>query len=252
VKVWRGVSLPVENRKSLDMQLAKQLDQWKRCDHVNIVPFLGVVPRQGNLPSVVIPYYKGEHVMQYVSANPAADKLHLINGVAAALGYLHSLTPPIVHGDIKGSNILIDETGNACLSDVSIARVSFPLEWTQAHGTGSARWMAPELIDPQEGADEYPVTLHTDIYSFGMTILEILTGRPPFSHRRHDSSVICDIFYGRRPHRPANSDLTDSIWALIQSCWRQEPLQRPNINVVGFWLSLLSQTRTIQANMASP
>jgi len=201
---------------------------------------------------VVIPYYKNEHVMQYISKNPEVDRLHLINGVAAALGYLHSQTPPIVHGDIKGSNILIDESGNACLSDVSIARVSFPLDWTQAHGTGSARWMAPELIDPkEESEDEYPVTLRTDIYSFGMTILEVLTGRPPFSHRRHDSSVICDIFYGRRPHRPANSDLTDSIWALIQSCWCQDPIQRPNINVVGFGLSLLSQTRTIQAIMAS-
>jgi len=251
VKVWRGVSLSVQNRRCLEMQLSKQLDQWKRCHHINIVPFLGAVPRQGNLPCVVTPYYKNGHVMQYISNNPMVDKLHLITGVAAAVGYLHSLTPPIVHGDIKGSNMLVDDAGNACLSDVSIARVAFPSDWTHAHGTGSARWLAPELIDlKDEDGDEYPVTCLSDVYSFGMTVLEIISGRPPFSHRHHDTSVICDVYHGRRPPRPANSEMTDSIWALIQSCWHQEPVQRANINGVGFWLALLSQTRAAQVNTA--
>jgi serine/threonine protein kinase len=99
--------------------LSKQLDQWKRCNHVNVVPFLGVEPRQGNLPSIVTPYYENGPVLQYLSANPTVDKLYLvnaplhedynkidlsfqINGIAAAVGYLHSLNPPIIHGDIRG------------------------------------------------------------------------------------------------------------------------------------------------------
>ena len=130
--------------------------------------------------------------------------------------------------------------------------------------------MAPELIDPNDDEDDdYPVTCQTDVYSFGMTVLEvrlsfrrrlpetnpcspdlqILTGRPPFSHRHHDTSVICDIFYGRRPLRPTNPDMTDSIWALIQSCWHQDPAQRIDINGVGFWLTLLSQTHALQPNV---
>jgi serine/threonine protein kinase len=60
------------------------------------------------------------------------------------------------------------------LTDISIARIEFPIDWTQAHGTGSARWMAPELIDPKDyDGDGYPVTSQTDIYAFGMTVLEV-------------------------------------------------------------------------------
>lgn len=186
--------------------------------------------------------------MQYISANPTVDKLCLITGIAAGLGYLHSLTPPVIHGNIKGSNVLVDPYGNPCLSDISIARMSLPLDWTPVHGTGSARWLAPELIYPKEDGDDYPVTPQTDVYSFGMTVLEILSGHPPFSHRRHDTNVICDIYHGRRPTRPPNSEITDSIWALIQNCWNQAPDQRVNINAVGFWLALLHQTRAAQGS----
>jgi hypothetical protein len=108
------------------------------------------------------------------------------------------------------------------------------------------------------------------VYSFGMTMLEvrvssfcrkgpssiliffrhiqIYTGRAPFSHRRNDTSVVCDIHYGRRPHRPDEPDLTDSIWELIQSCWHQDPDKRANINVVGIWLALISQTQKFQVD----
>ena len=77
---------------------------------------------------------------------------------------------------------------------------------------------------------------------------QIITGCPPFLHRRHEASVIYDVCNGRRPPRPANSELTDSIWALIQSCWRQDPNKRTNINVVEFWLALLSQTWVVDAS----
>lgn len=245
VKVWRGVPWSAKSRTNLEMQLSKQLDQWKRCDHTNIVPFLGVQPRQINLPLVITRHYENGTVMQYISKNPSADRLYLLNGIAAAVGYLHSLTPPIFHGDIRGSNVFVDDTGNACLTDISMAKVIFPSDWSQANGTGSARWMAPELIDPKDDGEGYPS--QSDVYSFGMTVLEIITGRPPFINRRQESSVIFDVYHGRRPPRPANSELTDPLWALIQSCWHQDPKQRPNISAVGFWLALLSQTETARA-----
>jgi serine/threonine protein kinase len=69
----------------------------------------------------------------------------------------------------------VDQYGNARLTDLSIAKVTFPSDWTQAHGFRGARWMAPELINPQDDSEteESPVTRQTDIYSFAMTILEV-------------------------------------------------------------------------------
>jgi len=77
---------------------------------------------------------------------------------------------------------------------------------------------------------------------------QIITGCPPFLHHCHEANIICDVCNGQCPPQPANSELTDSIWALIQSCWRQDPNKRTNINVVEFWLALLSQTWVVDAS----
>lgn len=59
--------------------LMEHLDEWKRCEHVNIVPFLGLLHREGNIPSLVIPYYKDTDVLSYLRHNPTADKLLLVS-----------------------------------------------------------------------------------------------------------------------------------------------------------------------------
>ena len=82
--------------------------------------------------------------------------------------------------------------------------------------------------------------------------VQILTGGPPFAHRRHDTSVISDVYNGRRPRRPTKPEVTDTIWEIIQNCWHQEPTKRPSISYVGFWLTLLHQTRSVEAKEASP
>jgi serine/threonine protein kinase len=248
VKVWRAVSLSTSARNDFETLLLQQLPEWDRCKHPNIVPFLGVVPKLGRLPSVVMPYFNNGTVNDYLVDNPMTDRLHLVRGVANALIFMHGLTPPIVHGDIKGANVLVNDIGEACLSDIGVSKMPFPLDWTQPFGTRSARWMAPELIAPNdEGEDDYPVTCQTDVYSFSMTVIEILTCRLPFSHRRHDSMVVHDVFHGRRPIRPSNPEVTDPMWELIQSCWHQDPSKRSTMAIVGFWLALLAEPRTFES-----
>jgi len=51
----------------------------KGCEHVNIVPFLGLLPREGNMPSLVVPYYENADVVRYLRRNPAANKLQLVS-----------------------------------------------------------------------------------------------------------------------------------------------------------------------------
>ena len=102
--------------------LLKLLDEWQRCDHVNIVPFLGLLRREGNIPSLVIPYYENTDVMRYLRQNPTADRLMLVSddmcslsfqltfkcqirGLASGIVYLHELG--IIHGDIKGVSLYL-------------------------------------------------------------------------------------------------------------------------------------------------
>jgi hypothetical protein len=76
----------------------------------------------------------------------------------------------------------VNDVGEACLSDIGVSKMPFPLDWTQPFGTRSARWMAPELIAPSdESEDDYPVTCQTDVYSFSMTVMEVCPMRVTFN-----------------------------------------------------------------------
>lgn len=142
-----------------------------------------------------------------------------------------------------------------------------------------ARWLAPEIIDqPDSEADDdddddddyaTPFTVQSDVYSLGMTILEVCnifsallccarldhatiifillqmyTGRPPFAHRRLLSQVIIDIVENRHPGRPQPEDapqLVDEMWTMIQSCWVHEPEGRPMAEFISNLAGLLYQ-----------
>jgi serine/threonine protein kinase len=93
--------------------------------------------------------------------------------------------------------------------------------------SGSARWLAPELI---EGVITSP-TKAADTYSYAMAILELLTGKHPFAHRRRDASVIHDVVVLKRtPPRPKVLPwLTDDLWKLLQECWLADPTSRPSM-----------------------
>jgi serine/threonine protein kinase len=98
---------------------------------------------------------------------------------------------------------------------------------------GSARWLAPELI---EGTISSP-TMAADTYSYAMAILELLTMKHPYAHRKRDASVIHDIVILKRtPPRPqdpnSNQWLTDDLWALMQECWRSHASDRPAMSLV--------------------
>jgi len=160
------------------------------------------------------------------------DRRALVVGVAHGLEYLHS--KGVIHGDIKGSNVLISDDGSPRLCDFGQSKLVEISGFTATKLAGSARYQAPELLPPDESTPK--LTLETDIYGFSMTSLEILSGKKPFFHLSQDSSVIFQIQMGNRPKRSVYSDgtFTDPMWELLVKCWNQDPAQRPNItSVVG-------------------
>ncbi|KAI3619461.1 hypothetical protein WG66_012937 [Moniliophthora roreri] len=205
---------------------------WKQLKHPNIVPFLGVNTKIF-APGfcLVSPWMVNGDVVSFVKAFPAFDKLVLIHEISSAPDYLHSLEPAIVHGDIKGANILITNDLHCCLADfgLAIAAESQSLV-SSSSGTpkGSFRWLAPELIS----SGQAPVSARTrkkpqrDIYAFACTVLEIITGRPPFADLS-DGAVLLKVIQGDRPERPASGWCPDSIWDLVEQCWEQDPRKRP-------------------------
>lgn len=80
------------------------------------------------------------------------------------------------------SNVLIDDDGHALISDIGIYTVVSQSDFTTANIAGSCRWTAPEVLDPPEEDEEKTLsavlTRKTDVYAFGMTVLEVMHASP--------------------------------------------------------------------------
>lgn len=220
------------------MHLVEELDEWKRAsDHRNITPFLGLIDGLlwERLPSLVTPLYSNGNINQYLRGNPQANLLSLLSNVADALVYMHGLSPPVIHGGVRGANILIADDGEAHLSDLCMSFLPrAPDVAVAGDGLDAERWMAPEILDPTPELQGYYniTTPETDVYSFGMTMLELYTGCKPYVKKKYTASVICAVVDGIRPPRPNAASLTDDIWALIRLCWAQDPRDRPTMELI--------------------
>ncbi|THV01324.1 kinase-like protein [Dendrothele bispora CBS 962.96] len=246
IKVSRGFCTDSEfrrkERRDYRRRLERQLHIWKTLQHSNVSPLHGLMFAFGKLPAVVTPYYPNGNINAYIKRNPNVDIRRLFEMVADGLAYMHSLNPPASHGDVRGRNIHITSTGIPVLTEIGTSYLPSPPDWTIGSDDGT-RWMAPELMCPDsslshvEGGnsdDDFELlklgtTPMTDVYSFGMMMLEVCTGRVPFPHRKFYGGVIYDVVNGIRPPRPdlsANPRLTDEIWEAIQSCWEHKPKHR--------------------------
>ena len=129
------------------------------------------------------------------------------------------------------------------LMDTGLAPLIKYSDFTVAGMYGRPRWMAPEILDPPEDIsiedmDEIPYTQETDVYAFGMTILEVMTGKLPYSHRRYDTVVMLDVIRGTRPNRPLDPPMPDDVWRIVTACWEMEPEKRPSAALVEAWVNL--------------
>ena len=95
--------------------------------------------------------------------------------------------------------------------------------------------MAPELLDPKLfGFKDSRSTKESDCYAFGMVILEVLTGKPPFPHD-NGWVVMRKVIAGERPERPQGAEaawFTDDLWEALEQCWSPQPNVRPTVEAI--------------------
>ncbi|EEB97624.1 hypothetical protein MPER_03022, partial [Moniliophthora perniciosa FA553] len=164
--------------------------------------------------------------------------------IAAGLDYLHSLY--IVHGDIKGVNILVDESLQCRLADFGLAAATGESLNTTSSSSGaikgSLRWMAPEIYTSLQNKPESD-RRSRDVYAFACTIYEIMTGQPPF-HELLEVALIYHIMVLKiRPERPINVWCPDNLWNLVERCWADDPKQRPRAVQLHAYLKKLLHLR---------
>ncbi|KII91233.1 hypothetical protein PLICRDRAFT_104444, partial [Plicaturopsis crispa FD-325 SS-3] len=212
---------------------------WKNLNHSNVLPFLGVA--FDTFPSLsvslVSPFLQQGTVMDYLRkyGRQNVDVVKMLLQVAQGLQYLHS--ERVVHGDLKGTNILVDDEFCIRLADFGLS-VFLDATISKSHNAGTVRWMAPELHDPETFGLEHALrTPASDMYAFSHVCMEIFTGREPFPDLR-EATVIYKVMNGHRPERPSSTDssivaeMPDWLWDLITLCWKHKPEERPTSTAV--------------------
>ncbi|KAF9644222.1 kinase-like protein, partial [Thelephora ganbajun] len=141
---------------------------WKHLNHPNILPLLGVTVAPPQLISNLMP---GGTLPQYIREHPDSDRLRLLYDVANGLHYLHSRG--VIHGGIKGANILVDDSGHARIADfceATIVKDGDSVEDDSDIPGHISRWTAPEVLNEETHSKK------SDIFSFAMVMIEVRPG----------------------------------------------------------------------------
>ncbi|KAJ3558151.1 hypothetical protein NM688_g1090 [Phlebia brevispora] len=230
--------------------LLNEILLWRQLSHPNIMPLIGVqrasseaeIASFSSIPtySIVMPWmFNGtiRHYLEQLDMNQIPAPLPL--WIANALQYLHD--QGVVHGDLRGANIMIDEGQAVRLTDFGLSilvktRVT-TLANTYPYG-GTPQWMAPELhraVNSSNDFESYDLVPDgppsaVDIYAFGITCVELFSREDP---KFRDDGIVhfnpTVVLAGGRPKRPVRSgnSIPDPLWALIEQCWAEDAEERP-------------------------
>ncbi|KIY63140.1 kinase-like protein [Cylindrobasidium torrendii FP15055 ss-10] len=216
-----------------NQKFCKEALTWQGLSHPHIVPFLGIVEEEfPDVLCMVSPWMQHGTVLMYLNSYGRQNVNKFLHEIVQGLGYLHSRY--IVHGDLRGANVLINDAGAACLSDFGLTVFNDTPATHSSRCEGAVRWMAPELYSPQQfGLERFLLTPESDIYAFACVCIELFTGNPPFIELR-DPAVILRVMGGQRPARPMGSDpsMCDGLWSLVQACWAHDLALRPRVQEV--------------------
>jgi len=201
---------------------------------------------------MVSPWQENGNILDCIKRDPTVNRLRFICDAANGLAYLHSEKVKVVHGNLRATNVLVSDDFKACICDFGMAKAVEDVTDQSASQTltkqGSARWLAPELID----GDVTSPTMACDTYSFAMMIFESFADRNPYHRLKRDAQVIHSILERRMPDRPvegmAQRWVTDDIWAVMTSCWAFEPERRPTMADVAQRLTQLESSFVVDSD----
>ncbi|KXN84000.1 Serine/threonine-protein kinase HT1 [Leucoagaricus sp. SymC.cos] len=225
----------------------KELILWAHSSHPNVLPFYGVFlegPSDSPLTCLVSLFMKNGNLHDYAPRLPQKSRLPLISDVVSGLYYLHDLG--VVHGDLKGQNILISDEGRGLITDFGAAHITTA---TAASGSLSAttlRFSAPEMIlGNKKPSKEF------DIWSVGCLFYEVLSRKVPYHEYKMEVQIIAALSRKEPPSRPGTvaddteekddwdddfdqdwDTIDDQAWSLIMKCCTPEPESRPDIESV--------------------
>ncbi|XP_050236607.1 calmodulin-binding receptor-like cytoplasmic kinase 2 isoform X1 [Mercurialis annua] len=232
--------------KHLGVEFQSEIQTLAQVEHLNLVKLYGFL-EHGEERIIVVEYVSNGTLRDHLECMhgnvlPLATRLDIVIDVAHAITYLHTYADhPIIHRDIKSSNILLTESFRAKVADFGFARMAADSDSGATHVStqvkGTAGYLDPEYLKT------YQLTDKSDVYSFGVLLVELVTGRRPIEPKRElkerittrwamqkfSEGYAVSTMDPRLDRTPANNLLLEKILELALQCLAPRRQSRPSM-----------------------
>ncbi|GBC06613.1 hypothetical protein RclHR1_06970004 [Rhizophagus clarus] len=199
-------------------QLMHEVELLKSLSHPSVVKYEAFIMTDDHI-NIILEYVENGsllHTLRSFGNFPEKLVVSYVVKILEGLVYLH--TKQVVHCDLKAANILTTKNGNVKLSDFGVSLNLKMMEQVSTEVAGTPNWMAPEVIE-LKGA-----STASDIWSLGCTIIELLTGKPPYSDLLAMTALF-RIVEDDCPPLPEN--ISDDLTDFLKQCFHKKPSMRP-------------------------
>ncbi|CAB9496911.1 Ephrin type-B receptor 3 (Fragment) [Seminavis robusta] len=209
------------NHNKLRQDFIKEMRHISKLRHPCITTVMG---------AVICPNEEPMLIMEYMEFGSLHDLLHnqsmildgeimlpMLRDITQGCRFLHAADPPVIHGDLKCANILVDSKFRAKVADFGLSQKK------QMGATGTPFWMAPELLR-QESAN----TVSSDVFSFGIMLYEVFSRKDPYEGEDAQEVLkkVADPKVHKRP--PVPKECPPQLAALKCDCLCEDPEERPS------------------------
>ena len=193
-----------------------------RLEHPHIVPVYDFSEYNGQ-PYLVMKFIDGGTLKQVEERGPVSpdEILRILTPIASALDYAHG--QGVLHRDIKPSNILIASDGTPWLTDFGLARLAALGSSTLS---GDVMLGTPHYISPEQALGAQNLTSATDLYSLGVVLYELVTGRVPFTGDTPYSIVHSHIYDPLPAPRSLRPEVSEAVEDVLVQALSKEPTSR--------------------------
>ncbi|WOL16428.1 serine/threonine-protein kinase STY46 [Canna indica] len=248
--LWYGSDVAVkvfckqEYSDDVILSFRQEVSLMKRLRHPNILLFMGAVTSPYRL-CIVTEFLPRGSLFRLLQRNATKldwrRRIHMALDIARGVNYLHHCNPPIIHRDLKSSNLLVDKNWTVKVGDFGLSRLKHETYLTTRTGKGTPQWMAPEVLR-NEPSDE-----KSDVYSYGVILWELVTEKIPWDNLNSMQVIATVGFMNQRLDLP--EDLDPEWVSIIQSCWHSEPKRRPTFQELIEKFKDLQRQHAVQSHM---
>ena len=203
-------------------QIRREVNILKQLSHPNILKYYQTdIDFENNEVYILVEYLAGGNLQSYIAQfHPLPERviMRISKDVITALKYLHSQN--IVHRDLKSANVLIAAENRAVkISDFGLSRVAQSKQ-SNAESAGSPYWMAPEMLN--NTGHGFPA----DIWSMGCTLIEMITGQPPWSGKCKNTEQLVK-YLNNSENTLEIPKCSNELREVISMCLKRIPKERP-------------------------